>query len=79
MGINMFARTFERSQAEPVPFSLPVGARTSLLARFDVHEEVTESISADPPVASGCLRGFCWAMGIEGAAGLLFFLLWHLA
>lgn len=73
----MFARTFQRAQAEPLPFSLPVSAWTSRTAGFDVNE--VESVSADPPVATGCLRGFCWAVAIESAAGLLFFVIWHLS
>jgi hypothetical protein len=29
------------------------------------------------PNVAGCLRGFCWAVGIEAGVAVCAFLLWH--
>jgi len=72
-------------EASPVN-SFPIPPRVFPYASPAMGAAADETIAREPeaecppgefPTASGCLRGFCWAVGIEAAAALCAFLLWH--
>jgi hypothetical protein len=78
----MSVRAIESSPADTFPFP----PRASTCASPAMGGAADEEIALEPeaecppgefPTASGCLRGFCWAVGIEAAAALCGFLLWY--
>jgi hypothetical protein len=80
----MSVRTFEGSSLEPIPFSLPTllsgyatptaDARARQAAAFSKEDQWPAD---EIPTAIGCLRGFCWAIGIECAAVFCVFGVWR--
>ena len=81
----MSVRAFEGSSLEPIPFSLPtllsgcaIPAEDARACEAAVFSEEEEWPADEIPTATGCLRGFCWAIGIECAAAFCAFGIWHL-
>jgi hypothetical protein len=73
----MPVRTFARSQANPLPFTLHTFPHPSLARGAGAEEVHRESGPDEAPMATGCLRGICWAIAIEAVAGAVLFALWH--
>jgi hypothetical protein len=69
----MSART--NSNLEPEPSSLPLRMRLATASAWRGVELVPRENAAagEIPTIAGCLRGVCWGLAIEGAAGLLFY------
>jgi hypothetical protein len=72
----MSVRALQRSTLEPIPFSLPLSSY--VIPRPATLRELEERRAHEIPTAKGCLRGFCWAMGIEGAAAFCAYGTWQL-
>jgi len=76
----MSVRTFDTSALDaasmlPMPASDAADLRSARSAAFD---EVEQSSTDDIPTSTGCLRGLCWAIGIESAAALCAYGIWRL-
>lgn len=72
----MSVRALQRSTLKPIPFSLPLSSY--VIPRRATLRELEQGQAREIPTAKGCLRGFCWAMGIEGAAALCGYGIWQL-
>jgi hypothetical protein len=78
----MTVRTMEGSTLEPIPFALLPGACAVPLRDLDTRTTTALSEPEDRsleeiPTATGCLRGFCWAICIECAAAACAYGFWH--
>ena len=47
-------------------------------ARVEELDDEAQLSASEIPTSSGCLRGFCWAMGIEAATALCVYGAWRL-
>jgi hypothetical protein len=74
----MSVRTLDSSTLEPIPFSLPMSSYAIPPVDAQALSEEEEWPAIEIPTASGCLRGFCWAIGIEGATGFCAYAVWRL-
>jgi hypothetical protein len=77
-GRPMSVRTLDSSGLEPIPFSLPMSSYAIPPAAAPALSEEEEWPADEIPTASGCLRGFCWAIGIECATACCAYAVWRL-
>jgi hypothetical protein len=71
----MSVRTFGTSALNPAPLLDVADVRSAQVEAFESEEQCpTDEI----PTSSGCLRGFCWAIGIEAGAALCAYGAWRL-
>jgi hypothetical protein len=80
---QMYTGTIDRSGPDRASFPLhkgyrrPPAANAVPAAAADIDTE--EQWPPDEiPTSAGCLRGFCWAMGIESTVTLCAYGLWRL-
>jgi hypothetical protein len=72
----MSVRALQRSTLKSIPFPLPLSSY--VIPRPAMLREFEASRVCEIPTAKGCLRGFCWAIGIEGAAAFCGYGIWQL-
>ena len=77
-GRPMSVRALESPVLEPIPFSLPSSSYAIPPAAAAAPSEEEEWPAGEIPTATGCLRGFCWAIGIEAVAGFCAYGMWRL-
>jgi|HubBroStandDraft_2_1064218.scaffolds.fasta_scaffold209791_2 hypothetical protein len=76
----MQSYSVERSTMEPIPFSLRMNSGTLSAPAADTafFQSQQERLFDESLPTHGFLRGFCWAITIEGLAAFFAYEFWHL-
>jgi hypothetical protein len=80
----MAVRVIDGSEMEPFRFTQPMSSYAGAAVSIPLPETAEPvwdetSNAADIPASSGCVRGFCWAIGLEAAAALGGYAVWYFA
>jgi hypothetical protein len=78
MGNSMTVRVIESSElgSFPFPVTMSGGVAIARPAPIPAHDE--ECATDEVPTAAGCLRGLCWGLALEAAAGVILYGAWRL-